>query len=275
LAGRLFAAWFLIPSERHDLMKVLLAGETFLAITSVAVGGETTTNTNWSNGALAFNAALAAADIAVTQIGGERCGADFPRNLAALADYDAVILSDVGALTLLVTPDARGGHVGPNRLEVLKAYVAAGGGLMLAGGYMGFQGMFGTARFADTAVEDVLAVRCLPYSDGLEVPEGLAATLLEPTHPIFDGIEEPLPPILGLNKLDFRGDDTSTLLAVCQYRGRDWPLLAVRTFGKGRSVIWSTDVGPHWLSRDFLGWHHYGTLMTNIVRWVGDKRGAA
>ena len=65
-------------------------------------------------------------------------------------------------------------------------------------------------------------MRCLPYSDGLEVPEGLAATLLEPTHLILAGIEEPLPPILGLNKLEFRGDDASTLLAVCQYRGKDW-----------------------------------------------------
>jgi uncharacterized membrane protein len=253
-------------------MKVLLAGETFLATTSVAVGGDTTTTTGWSNGALAFNAALAAAGIAVTQIGGEHCGADFPRSLAELATYDAVILSDVGALTLLMTPEARGGKTGPNRLEVLKAYVAAGGGLMLAGGYMGFQGMFGTARFADTAVEDVLAVRCLPYSDGLEVPEGLAAILLEPTHPILDGIDAALPPILGLNKLDFRGDEASALLAVCHYRGRDWPLLAVRTYGKGRSVIWSTDIGPHWLSRDFLDWQFYGTLMTNIVNWICQKR---
>ena len=240
-------------------MKVLLAGETFLATTSVAVGGDTVTNTGWSNGALAFNAAMGAAGIVVTQIGGEHCGADFPRTLAELAGFDAVILSDVGALTLLVTPDARGGKIGPNRLELLKTYVEAGGGLMLAGGYMGFQGMFGTARFADTAVEGVLPVRCLPNSDGLEVPEGLAATLLEPTHPILAGIDEPLPPILGLNKLEFRGDDASTLLAV-------------RTYGAGRSVIWSTDIGPHWLSQDFLGWPQYGTLMANIVRWVCQKR---
>jgi uncharacterized membrane protein len=257
------------------LMKVLLAGETFLATTSVAVGGDTITNTGWSNGAVVFNAALASAGIAVTQIGGEHCGADFPRTLAELTKYDAVILSDVGALTLLMTPDAKDGKIGPNRLEVLKAYVAAGGGLMLAGGYMGFQGMFGTARFADTAVEDVLPVRCLPYSDGLEVPEGVLATVLEPTHPILAGIDEPLPPMLGLNKLDFRGDDTSSLLAICNYRGKDWPLLAVRTYGAGRSVIWSTDIGPHWLSRDFLKWHLYGTLMVNIVSWVCHKNYAS
>ncbi|MES2434016.1 MAG: glutamine amidotransferase [Pseudomonadota bacterium] len=252
-------------------MKVLLAGETFLATTTVASGGDTITSASWSNGAVAFNAALAAAGITVTQIGGEHCGADFPRTLSELAAYDAVIVSDVSALTLLMTPDARGGKVGPNRLELLKTYVEGGGGLMLAGGYMGFQGMFGTARFADTAVEDVLPVRCLPYSDGLEVPEGLAAALLAPTHPILAGIDEPLPPILGLNKLEFRGDDGSTLLAVCPYRGKDWPLLAIRDYGKGRSVIWSTDIGPHWLSHDFLDWRLYGTLMANIVTWLCQK----
>ena len=101
----------------------------------------------------------------------------FPYDLDALAQYQAVVISDVGALTLLVTPDARAGRVGINRLDVLKAYVESGGGLMLAGGYMGFQGMFGTARFHDTAVEDVLPVRCFPCRDGLEVPEGLRPSI--------------------------------------------------------------------------------------------------
>jgi uncharacterized membrane protein len=252
-------------------MKVLLAGETFPATISVAVGGQTITSTDWKNGALSFNAALASSGIEVTQIGGEHCGADFPRTSVELADFDAVILSDVDALTLLVTPDARAGKIGPNRLEALKTYVESGGGLMLAGGYMGFQGMFGTARFSDTAVEDVLPVRCQKHSDGLEAPEGLQSSLIDASHEIFAGIDEPLPPILGFNKLEFRGGQSSRLLAVSHYRGVDWPLLAVREYGKGRSVIWSTDIGPHWLSTDFLGWRHYGKLMANIVKWVSGK----
>ena len=112
-------------------MNVLLAGETFAATTSVAVGGDVLTSAVSTNGATVFNAALAAADIAVTQIGGERCAAEFPLSLDALAQYQAVVISDVGALTLLVTPDARAGRVGVNRLDVLKAYVESGGGLML------------------------------------------------------------------------------------------------------------------------------------------------
>jgi uncharacterized membrane protein len=253
-------------------MNVLLAGETFTATTLVAVGGDVLASAASTNGATAFNAALAAAGIAVTQIGGERCAAEFPLSLDALARYQAVVISDVGALTLLVTPDARAGRVGVNRLDMLKAYVESGGGLMLAGGYMGFQGMFGTARFHDTAVEDVLPVRCLPFCDGIEAPQGLQASILQPSHPIFAGVDGALPPILGMNKLDFRSDGSSMLLAICRYRETDWPLLAVRSQGRGRTIAWATDIGPHWLSQDFLGWPLYGRLMANIVRWLaGDE----
>jgi uncharacterized membrane protein len=254
-------------------MDVLLAGETFAATTSVAVGGDVLTSATTINGATAFNTVLAAAGITVTQIGGERCAAEFPDSLDALARYAAVVISDVGALTLLVTPDARAGRVGINRLDVLKAYVESGGGLMLAGGYMGFQGMFGTARFHDTAVEDVLPVRCLPYCDGLEVPQGLQAVIVQPSHPVFAGIEAHWPPILGMNKLDFRGDGSSQLLATCHHRGMDWPLLAVRSHGRGRTVAWATDIGPHWLSQEFLGWRLYGKLMANIVHWLSGEIG--
>lgn len=249
-------------------MNVLLAGETFAATTSVAVGGDVLTSATTVNGATAFNAALAAAGITVTQIGGDRCAAEFPDSLNALTRYQGVIISDVGALTLLVTQDARAGRAGVNRLEILRAYVEGGGGLMLAGGYMGFQGMFGTARFHDTPVEDVLPIRCLPYSDGMEVPQGLQVAVMEPSHAIFAGIDGPWPPILGMNKLTFRGDGSSRLLATCQYRGTDWPLLSIRNHGRGRTVAWATDIGPHWLSQDFLGWPHYGKLMTNIIRWL-------
>lgn len=87
-------------------MKLLLAGETFAATTSVAAGGDVLTSATWVNGATAFNAALATEGIAVTQIGGDRCATEFPYDIDALAEYQAVVISDVGALTLLVTPEA-------------------------------------------------------------------------------------------------------------------------------------------------------------------------
>lgn len=75
---------------------MLLAGETFAATTSVAVGGDVLTSATSTNGATAFNAALAGEGIAVIQIGGDRCGAEFPFDLDALAEFQAVVISDVG-----------------------------------------------------------------------------------------------------------------------------------------------------------------------------------
>jgi uncharacterized membrane protein len=54
-------------------------------------------------------------------------------------------------------------------------------------------------------------------------------------------------PILGIKKLDFRRGDSSQLLATRHHRGTDWPLLVVRNHGRGRTVAWVTDIGPHWL----------------------------
>ena len=104
--------------------------------------------------------------------------AEFPLTQDALAAYEAVILSDLGANTLLLHPDVwfKGRPV-PNRLRLLKEWVAGGGGLMMIGGYYSFQGINGGARYHKTAVEEVLPVDCLPYDDRVEVPEGFRAEL--------------------------------------------------------------------------------------------------
>ncbi|MEJ6782180.1 glutamine amidotransferase [Aminobacter sp. Piv2-1] len=249
-------------------MHVLLAGETFSAITSVAAGSNVVTSSTWSNGATAFITALSAAGHTVTQIGGDRCSTEFPTDLDTLQSYATVILSDVSALTLLLTPEARAGRVSVNRLELLKTYVERGGGLLMAGGYMSFQGMFGNAHFYNTAIEDILPIRCSPWADGIEVPEGAYASIGLPTHPLVAGLDLSWPPILGLNKVDFRQDGSSRLIATARCRGHDLPLLATREYANGRSAAWMTDIGPHWLSEEFLQSQVYARLMANIIRWL-------
>ena len=102
-----------------------------------------------------------------------------------MRSYQAVVISDVGALTLLVTPDARAGRVGINRLDVLKAYVESGGGLMLAGGYMGFQGSLGTAPLYDTAVGNVPCRYAVSLEGGLRGARRSPSIHLFPSHPIL------------------------------------------------------------------------------------------
>ena len=91
---------------------------------------------------------------------------DFPLTLEGLQQYDAILLSDIGSNTLLLHPDVwLNGKTVPNRLKLIRDYTAAGGGLMMIGGYFSFQGIDGRARWHKTAVEDALPVTCLPYDD--------------------------------------------------------------------------------------------------------------
>jgi len=81
----------------------------------------------------------------------------FPANAEELAAYDVVVLSDIGADSILLHPDTwlRGQRT-VNRLVVLAEWVRSGGGLLMAGGYMSFQGINGAARYRRTPIEEVL-----------------------------------------------------------------------------------------------------------------------
>jgi len=64
---------------------------------------------------------------------------EFPLTAAALGAYGVVILSDIGANTLLLHPETwLYGRPMPNRLRALAEYVHGGGGLAMAGGYYSF-----------------------------------------------------------------------------------------------------------------------------------------
>ena len=245
--------------------RVLLAGETFTITQSTAHGYDVGASSHYANGAVHFLASLAGSGYSVEQLASERCEIDFPRTPEALAAYAAVIISDIGALTLLFTPESRAGRPSVNRLVLLRDFVEAGGGLLMVGGYTGFQGMHGTARYHATPLEDCLPVTCMPHADGLETPEGQTPTIIA-AHPIASGLPKTLPPILGLNRVAAR--EGATVIAETRYRGAAHPLLVAWDFGKGRSLAWTTDIGPHWMSQDFLANASYAALMRNMIAWL-------
>lgn len=247
---------------------VLLAGETFHVTSFASKGLEVGASSRYSNGATRYIAALASHGIGLVQIGGERCEAEFPKSLEELSNYSSVIISDVGALSLLYTPETRMGQRSVNRLELLRHWVEKGGALMMAGGYTCFQGMDGSGMFHGTAIEECLPVEIHPGPDGLEAPEGLDPVIIDADHPVMEGIASPLPFVLGMNRVVARTDLEANTLVQCSSRGRDLPLLSVREYGAGRSLAWMTDIGPHWLSGDFMRWDGYDRLMSNMVRWL-------
>ncbi|NKK04168.1 hypothetical protein GFL63_36595 [Rhizobium leguminosarum bv. viciae] len=250
---------------------VLLAGETFHTTSLSAKGLEVRASSRYSNGALRFVGGLSSHGIEVVQIGGERCEAEFPKTLVELDKYSAVIISDVGALSLLYTPETRLGKRSVNRLELLREWTALGGGLMMAGGYTSYQGIDGSAMFHGTAIEEALPVALHAGPDGLEAPEGLDPVIEKREHPVFSDLPSSIPYVLGMNRVKPLPDGVSTTLAHCENRGQKLPLLSVREYHAGRSLAWTTDIAPHWLSDDFMRWEGYDKLMVNMVKWVAKE----
>ena len=174
-----------------------------------------------------------------------------------------MILSDIGSNTLLLHPDtAVRGRRTPNRLATIRAWVEAGGGLAMAGGYLSFQGLDGRARFRGTDVEAVLPAEIDPWDDRVEKPEGFTPEAVAPDHPILAGIEGEWPALLGYNRFRLKPD--ATLLA----RFGDDPILAVRDAGAGRTLAWASDIGPHWCPEEFAAWDGYRRLWTQAVAWL-------
>lgn len=247
---------------------VLLAGETFHVTSFAAKGYAVGASARYSNGAERYIQALSAHGIEVVQIGGDRCDGEFPTTMEALSAYSAVVLSDVDALSLLYTPQTRAGRRSVNRLELLRQWVENGGALMMAGGYCSFQGIDGLAMFRGTAVEECLPVKCFPGPDGVEAPEGLDPVIDETGHSILAGLPLPIPYVLGMNRVATRNEKDTKTLIHCSDRAGKMPLLSVRDYGAGRSLAWMTDIGPHWLSQDFMQWSGYDLLMVNMIRWL-------
>lgn len=246
-------------------MEVLLAGESWITIEHHFKGWDHFTSATFHDGATAFKKALEKHAIRVTHLYAHLVPDNFPKTVEELAQYDVIILSDIGANSLLLPSETwlRGKQM-PNRLELLRQFVYSGGGLVMVGGYYSFQGIHAMARYKGTPIEDVLPVHLLPYDDRVEVPEG-AYPVTGPHFSLFQGFPPSLPPLLGYNKVTLRED------AACIFLIGNDPLLAFRKVGKGRTVAWTSDIGPHWCPHEFMFSEAYEQLWVRILNWVGRK----
>ena len=136
----------------------------------------------------------------------------------------------------------------------------------MIGGYFSFQGIDGKARWGRTAVEEALPVTCLPNDDRLEIPEGFKAVIQGPAnHPILQGLDTDWPLLLGANEVMLKaGPDIEVLASLPADQGGH-PLLVTGRFGEGRTAVWTSDIGPHWLPQTFVDWPGYATLWINLL----------
>lgn len=247
--------------------RVLLAGESWMSTATHAKGFDQFASITFHLGAEPLVAALSGSAFNIRYMPSHEAQRDFPQSLDELGRYDVLILSDIGANTLLLHPDTWiRSQPTPNRLRLIRDYVAAGGGLLMAGGYLSFQGISGSARYHGTPVEEVLPVEILPYDDRIEVPEGFAPVITDPDHPIVSGFPATWPRLLGFNEV--KAKPGAAVIATVSDDYGNKPLLVAGTFGKGRTAAWTSDIGPHWLPPDFVAWEGYARLWRQTLAWL-------
>lgn len=241
-------------------LRVLLAGESWVTRSLHIKGFDTFETSSYHEGGTQMIDALRSDGIEVTYQPSHVAADSFPETMDSLREHDVVILSDIGTNTLLL-PDktfARS-EPSPNRLQLLHDFVGEGGGLLMVGGYLTFQGIDGKANYHGTPVEAVLPVTFFPGDDRNEQPQGVRPIVVDEQHPVVNGLRD-WPVFLGYNRSNLASDGQ----LVASIAGD--PFIAVRSVGSGRSAIFSSDCGPHWGPPAFLAWEGYAPLWRNLVR---------
>ena len=248
---------------------VLLVGESWVSSATHFKGFDQFGSVTFHTGAKRFLAGMAAAGHEVVNMQAHEAAEAFPTTLQGLAEYDVIILSDIGANTLLLHPDVwlRGERV-PNRIALIEEWTRRGGGLMMIGGYFSFQGIDGRARWHRTPVEDALPVTCLPGDDRLEIPEGCTPVVDMPDHPLLQGVPGDWPYLLGVNEVVCKAEASVERVLSLPGAQRGVPLLVAGQHGEGRTLAWTSDMSEHWLPPAFLAWDGYDRLFGNMIAWA-------
>jgi uncharacterized membrane protein len=153
----------------------------------------------------------------------------------------------------------------PNRLEAIRDYVKGGGGFVMVGGYLTFQGIEGKALYHGTAVEDVLPVFIEAGDDRAEKPQGVSPVISEVGHAIVRGLSADWPALLGYNRVTAK-PEAEVVAKVGEH-----PLIVAGRYGKGRSVAFTSDCGPHWAPPPFVEWEGYAPLWRQIAGWAAGE----
>ncbi|MFK7880194.1 glutamine amidotransferase [Roseobacter sp.] len=253
------------------MTKLLLVGESWVSSANHFKGFDQFGSVTFHTGADRFVQGMEKAGIDVTYMKAHEAAEAFPYDIKDLDAYDVLMLSDIGSNTLLLPPDVwlRGQRV-PNRLKTIESWVRGGGGLIMIGGYLTFQGIDGRGRWHRTPVEAALPVDCLPYDDRIEIPEGAIPEVAHANHPILEGVPPDWPYLLGINEIIPKPGVSEVLLRLSEEQGGH-PLLVSGAHGKGHTLAWASDMSEHWLPKPFLDWSGYDKLFENMVRWAAGK----
>lgn len=244
-------------------LSVLFLGESWMIQTTESKGVDSFTVYRYEECAHWVGNALKDGGIAFHHIPCHRVEFDFPETLEALQQYDVLMLSDIGANTMLLPSKTFiAGQRSVNKLELIREYVRHGGALCMIGGYLTFMGMEGKGCYKRTAIEEILPVTLLDGDDRAECPQGFTPEVVLKDHPVLAGIDGDFPYMLGYNRTVLKPEATLVV------RRGDDPIIAAMEYGQGRTMAYTCDCAPHWAPLEFCQWKYYTPLWQNIVRWL-------
>lgn len=248
------------------MARVLLVGESWFVHSIHQKGFDTFTTSEYEEGGVEFVSALRAAGHTVERIPAHLVPTHFPSTAAEIAARaDVVVVSDVGSNTFLLSRETfHDSAVTPSRIDALRDFVLAGGGLLMIGGYMTFSGIDAKARWGRSSLASVLPVEVLDRDDRVEEPSGVIPRSTA-DHPVTAGLGARWPALLGYNQIAARS--TADVLATVG----DDPLVVVSRAQAGRTAAFASDLAPHWATPEFLAWHGYALLFDRLVRWLATE----
>lgn len=246
-------------------IKALLIGEAWQTLQFDIKGFDFFSRSTYHESIEPLQNALESSGISTDYIPTTRAAREAPTTPEELTQYDVVVLSDIGYNTLALPPATFDDFEQvPNRIQLFEDYVKAGGGLVMVGGYLSFQGFNAKANYKDTAIEAALPVTMQSYDDRVERSDGVSPETIDSSHQVTEDIYGEWPSLLGYNRVSV-DTDADELVEV----GGD-PLLVVGHHGDGRSAAFTSDCAPHWGSPEFTNWEHYEDLWVSLVEWLAD-----
>jgi len=251
------------------MTRVLYVGDTQVETLIAAKGIDTFTHTYYRDSARVLREALGPRPgIELDHMPAADIRTKFPNSAEALSEYDVIILSDVGYLNFKMPFGNREQLVpmGPNLVTPFRQWVLDGGGLIMAGGWLTFSGIYGKGMWGGSPIEEVLPVIMKQGVDDLiDHPDGATIQVTDPSHPILAGIDIPQDRlILGYNLVEPKPE--SQVIAT----SRQDPFLVVGSAGKGRSIAYTTDPVFH-LCGNIHEWAYYGWLWERMCKWAAGE----
>ncbi len=248
-------------------MKVLVAGESWTTFSTHVKGADSFTTSKYATGIEPLRSTLQGFGHEIVHLPAEHVPDSFPWTGPELGRYDLVVLSDIGSNSFYLSTETFERSVSrPDRLEMLREWVAGGGALLMIGGYMSFSGIDARARFGQGALSSCLPVLVSDFDDRAERPAGVRARVETPDHPLAAGLAGPWPALLGYNRVGAR--EGAEVIATLEDGA---PLLATWDYEAGRVTAFTSDCAPHWAPPEFLSWDGYGKLWNNIVTWTAGR----